>query len=167
MGARKIRPAPDLSGSSLLHAGGNLYVDTDTGMVLSRVGHVHAPTGYEKVQTADGRIVAAHRLVWETIHGPIPDGLTINHRDGVKTNNRPDNLELATPSEQVEHAYAIGLRVGNGLAGRSRPSRLTAADITRIKEAPRGTITDLARELGISRRYAYDIRRGLRLALPR
>lgn len=29
---------------------------------------------------ADGRIVRAHRYAWEQAHGPIPDGLELDHR---------------------------------------------------------------------------------------
>lgn len=152
------RPVPDLDGSTLVHHSANLYVDSVTGMVLSRVGSTKA-TGYEYV-CADGRERTAHRLVWEALHGPIDAGKSINHRDGVKTNNRPDNLEQATPSEQIRHAYAIGLRSGNGCAGRWRGSRLTDEQIATIRAAPRGTITDLAAEFGISREWAYQIRGG-------
>ena len=46
----------------------------------------------------------AHRLVWRHFHGPIPAGLLINHRDGVKSHNHPSNLELATVSQNALHA---------------------------------------------------------------
>lgn len=49
----------------------------------------------------------AHRLVWLHFHGRIPDGLTVNHKNGIWTDNRPDNLELATPSEQQIHALHV------------------------------------------------------------
>ena len=46
----------------------------------------------------------AHRLVWRHFKGPIPEGLTVNHKNGKKKENWPDNLELATHSEQMLHA---------------------------------------------------------------
>ncbi len=49
----------------------------------------------------------AHRLVWRHFNGPIPPGLTINHKNGKKKDNRPENLELATYSEQIRHAIKV------------------------------------------------------------
>lgn len=157
------RPPPDLDGSTLVHVGGTVFVDSVTGMVLSRLGY-GGKRGYERVNI-EGREVKAHRLVYETVVGPIPDGLSINHIDGDKLNNRPDNLEPATQSEQVAHAYRIGLRVGNGLEGKARGSRLTDEQIQQVVDAPRGTITEVAHALGIARSYAYEIRSRRRLAV--
>lgn len=50
-----------------------------------------------------------HRLVWEAFHGAIPPGFEVNHRNGDKTDNRLENLELVTRSENMAHAYASGL----------------------------------------------------------
>ncbi len=49
----------------------------------------------------------AHRLVWRHFCGSIPEGLTINHRNGMKKDNRPGNLELATYSQQMIHAMDV------------------------------------------------------------
>ena len=49
----------------------------------------------------------AHRVVWIYFNGEIPDGLEINHKDGIKINNRLENLELVTRSENHKHAFRI------------------------------------------------------------
>ena len=40
-----------------------------------------------------------HRLVYVAFNGVIPDELQVNHLDEDKTNNRLENLNLMTPSE--------------------------------------------------------------------
>lgn len=142
----------------MVHHSGSLFVDSVTGMVLTRVGHMGA-NGYERVNV-DGRETTVHRVVVEALHGQIPEGLTVNHLDGDKANNRPDNLELATQGEQVAHAYRIGLRVGNGNTGRARTSRVTPDQAAQIKAAPRGEVTALCERLGVNRQWAYAIRSG-------
>ncbi len=52
-------------------------------------------SGYLMVRAMiDGRRVygCAHRLVWQHFRGDIPEGLVVNHRNGAKDDNRPDNL---------------------------------------------------------------------------
>lgn len=53
---------------------------------------------------------SVHRLVLETFC-PIENmnSLTVNHTDGLKQLNIPEQLEWATNKEQTEHAYEIGL----------------------------------------------------------
>jgi hypothetical protein len=69
--------------------------------------------GYRQVSQTWRRqvyCVLAHRLVWIYFFGDIPDNLEVNHKDGVKSNNCPSNLELVTRGENIEHAYQTGLR---------------------------------------------------------
>jgi hypothetical protein len=49
----------------------------------------------------DGKRYQAHRLIWSMFNGPIPEGLDIDHRDEVKTNNRLSNLRLATRGQNM------------------------------------------------------------------
>jgi hypothetical protein len=52
-----------------------------------------------------------HQLVAESFLPPKPTPAhVINHIDGVRKNNRPENLEWVTQGENIRHAYRIGLR---------------------------------------------------------
>jgi len=50
-----------------------------------------------------------HRLMYETWKNKIPKGLQINHKDGVKSNNDLENLEVVTAKENIQHAIRMGL----------------------------------------------------------
>lgn len=52
-----------------------------------------------------------HRLVAETFLGT--NSLWVNHKNGIKTDNRIDNLEFVTPSENSKHAWKTGLITGS------------------------------------------------------
>lgn len=69
--------------------------------------------GYRTVRLAKNKkatTLKIHSLVAETFIGPRPDGTEINHKDGCKTNNRVENLEYVTRSENQKHAYRLGLK---------------------------------------------------------
>lgn len=81
-------------------------------------GHVLKPQhdscgGYSMVNVRhnDGyfHTVRVHVLIAETFLGPRPIGYDVEHIDTNKKNNRLDNLEYCTRSENVKRAYQKGL----------------------------------------------------------
>jgi hypothetical protein len=80
------------------------------------------PNGYQIV-SLNGRSRYAHRAIWESAYGPIAAGLEINHRNGVKSDNRLENLELVTRAENVRHAVELGLYPGGLATSRVRAIR--------------------------------------------
>ena len=71
-----------------------------------------------------------HRLIASVYcHGYSPD-LQVNHRNGVKHDNRPCNLEWVTQSENMTHAHDSGL-ARNG--DRSPRSKVSSRHVLEIK----------------------------------
>lgn len=75
-----------------------------------RDGYLLVTRKVDGIEIATG----AHRLVWLHFNGKIPDGQQINHVNGSKQDNRPENLELVTGSENVAHAHRTGLKDHRG-----------------------------------------------------
>lgn len=70
--------------------------------------------GYFYVQLSNRKRYSIHRLVCEAFIGPRPATMQINHKNGVKTDNRLENLEYCTQSENMKHAFSIGLQSNKG-----------------------------------------------------
>jgi hypothetical protein len=80
--------------------------------------------------------VSAHRLVWMHFknHGvPAPANLEVNHENGIKSDNRPHNLELMTGSENIKHAYRTGLKDQRG--EKNPAAKLTNTQVAAIRNA--------------------------------
>lgn len=67
----------------------------------------------------DGRFHTIHRLVATAFIGFIPPKMDINHLNGIKTDNRAENLEICTRSRNRFHAYETGLVPEIGVMHRS------------------------------------------------
>lgn len=73
---------------------------------------VNRKNGYVYVQLwneAKYKNIRLHRLVAETFLENPHNYSQVNHIDGDKTNNKVDNLEWCTQSQNGLHAYKIGL----------------------------------------------------------
>lgn len=57
----------------------------------------------------------AHRLAWVYVHGVIPEGMVIDHRDHDGTNNRIENLRLATNAQNVAYGQPRSLSGPKGV----------------------------------------------------
>lgn len=105
----------------------------------------------------------AHRLVFRHFHGQIPPGLTINHKDGQKKNNHPDNLELATYADQARHAIRV-LMVGRTDQGgeKNAMAKLRAGAVREIRRrrAAGESLKSIAMAFNVSDRTISKIARG-------
>jgi hypothetical protein len=68
----------------------------------------HKTWDYHQIRI-NGKGYQVHRLVAETFIGPIPPLYVVNHKDGNKSNNSTENLEIVTQMENMRHARRTGL----------------------------------------------------------
>ncbi len=73
--------------------------------VLKSVNKTY-PDGYVYIVYKRKKL-SVHRIIYAEFKGKLKKGLVINHKDGVKTNNIPANLELITPGENISHAIRV------------------------------------------------------------
>ena len=88
--------------------------NSNTGKILqpevSNCGYLRVGMYYVKDEKRYHIHGSVHRLV-ALAFIPNPDNLPqVNHKDGNKTNNKVDNLEWSSPSDNDYHAYATGLK---------------------------------------------------------
>lgn len=83
----------------------------------SSTGHVYKTSkcrgGYCDLNTwYQGRRIhiRVHRFVALAFHKRVGEADSVNHIDGNKENNKPDNLEWVTIQENNQHAFDIGLK---------------------------------------------------------
>lgn len=99
------------------------------------------------------KVVVVAKLVALAFLGPRPAGHEINHKDGVKTNNRPENLEYVTGTRNKHHAMQTGLR----------KLKITADQIEEIKAlAGRYSLRKIGRHFGIHHSYVRYLLNGRR-----
>ena len=60
--------------------------------------------GYIRCQTKLGKALA-HRIVYETFCGEIPEGFEIDHINAVRDDNRLENLQLLTHLDNMRKAH--------------------------------------------------------------
>lgn len=84
------------------------------------LGRLNKRTGYQVINLYDGikEITRTfHRLVTLAWIPNSENKDTINHKNGIKTDNRVENLEWCTQSENLQHAYDTGLHKYHGKNG--------------------------------------------------
>lgn len=95
--------------------------------------------------------VTVHLLVLRAFKGQAED-MQCNHINGVKTDNRLENLEWCTPSQNTRHAFRLGLATGHKgeKNGASKLVRSQVREIRRLYEGGEHTQQMIADMFGIS-----------------
>lgn len=127
------------------------------------------PKGYMQVRVMwNGKrtYALAHRLVWRHSNGQIPGGLTVNHKNGRKSDNRLENLELATQREQILHSvHVLGTaRAANQKGEANHAAKLTRLQVVEIRKRRRmgETYAMIAGDYGVTYQAVHKIITGQR-----
>jgi len=125
------------------------------------IEHIVNHNGYEKVGI---RVVknkykyhAVHRIVAEAFVEKMPGKEFVNHKDRNKRNNKAENLEWVTKSENQLHSIKTGLRTANG--EKNSQSKLKEDEVLKILVDKRKYL-EISLEYKISIPTISDIKRG-------
>lgn len=76
-----------------------------------------------------------HRLIAFAFLGEIPNGYNVNHKDGNKSNNSIQNLEIVTYSQNSKHSYHILNNKIKVQSGENHPNaKLKSCQVLEIRE---------------------------------
>lgn len=141
-----------------------------SGYLISNYGRIKGKTKeFLKISTnkegycSCGKIGWIHRAVYETFIGEIPINYQINHKDYNRQNNKLDNLELCTASENVKHSKLNPAR--KKITGENNPmSHLSENDVIDIYNMIKNgnDNIDIAIKYHLHDRYVSLIRHGKR-----
>jgi len=97
------------------------------------------------------REFAVHRLVLAAFVGPIPFGYEVNHKNGIHRDNRLENLEYVTHSDNQKHKYRI-LDCPTRPGSKHHAAKLTEDDAFAIRALRKRQwkLKDIAKVFGIA-----------------
>jgi len=142
------------------------YKVTDRGDIIGKYGRKLkpriSPDGYVRARFCkkNGQYSRSiHRIVLENFVSPCPEGKECNHKNGIKTDNRVENLEWVTRSRNSIHAFAMGLKSQKGEeSSRAKLTNRKVRTIRGLLESTNFTHSAIAEMFGVTRSVISNIR---------
>lgn len=153
------------------------WIAKDSTIYSDRSGRLISVTqkknGYLQAHLSSGYF-HLHRLVaMAFVPGMTDERCQVNHKNGVKHDNRPENLEWVTAAENIKHAWQTGLMKhtpamaeatsANAKKANRLKRKLTSAQADEIRNRVRSGEVQrrLAFEYGVSAMTISDLVRGV------
>ena len=131
-----IKEIPGYDGKYLICSDGCVITERRKGTNGGYLSQRPNSSGYMRVDLRKGKekhSVFVHRLVADAFVQKKDGCNCVNHIDGNKKNNKSDNLEWCTHSQNMKHAIATGLSHVPGLCGANHPRhKLTEKEVKEI-----------------------------------
>ncbi len=148
-----------------LYRGGGYWREEKILMpILFKRGYVYINLHKDNIS----KTIKIHRIVAAAFIANTENKYSVNHKNGIKSDNRIENLEWATYSEQQKHAYSVlnkktwtlGIKAGEHPS--CKKVRCDTLDITfpSATEAAKilgGTITDIVNYINGKRKHRYGL----------
>ncbi len=139
-------------------------VDRKTGC-WNVISHKPIPSGYISISRAyanGGKPRRAHRIIYEQLHGPLPEGMFVCHHCDNPLCINPYHLFLGTPADNSRDMKEKGRNQRGEKHHCARFSRAQVLEIRRrwrkgINSHIRGNSAELAREFGVHRNTIKSI----------
>lgn len=122
----------------------NIITQKEVKFYLSNNGYMRTTLYSKNKQTT----ITQHRILAQNFI-PNPENKTqVNHKNGVKHDNRLENLEWATPQENTIHSFSAGLQ---------KPTRPCKKVINTITKEIYESVTEASNCFKISRSHLSNI----------
>jgi hypothetical protein len=121
-------------------------------------------TGYAMValcKNGKAKTRSVHSEVAAAFIGPRPKGLDVNHKNGIRSDPRLENLEYLTRAENCQYSYRVLGAKNNTFSGEaSGKAKLTAHQVIEIRKlhtGKYGSLTHLGRMFGVSKHTILQV----------
>jgi len=110
----------------------------------SKLGYLYITLCKNNIKTSK----LVHRLIAQSFHGNCPRGMECAHLDGIRTNNKVENLKWVTPKENQAHRKLHGT---DNIGDNASQAILTNHDIPVIRKRRSNgeTYKSIAKDYGV------------------
>jgi len=110
----------------------------------------HTHRGYGRISLGVGKVLEAHRVAYELLKGPIPEGMHVLHHCDNPICVNPNHLFLGTNADNL-HDAAVKYRVGHlNCCGNAKLTYAQVREIRRRYNQGHVTYQRLAEEYGVT-----------------